>query len=71
MSLQDTALGLRERKKRDKRARILAAARALFGEKVTLPAVVLLDGDRRVQDAAIGGSSQGLARLVEAAAAKE
>jgi len=48
-----------------------AAARALFGERVTLPAVVLLDGDRRVQDAAIGGSSQGLARLVETAAAKE
>jgi thiol-disulfide isomerase/thioredoxin len=48
-----------------------AQAQALFGEKVTLPAVVLLDGKRRVQDAAIGGSTQGLARLVEAASGKE
>ena len=48
-----------------------AAARALFGEKVTLPTLVLLDGKRRVQDSAVGSSRQGLSRLVEAAAGKE
>ena len=48
------------------------AAKRLFGERVSLPAVVLLDGEsRRVREATVGGSRSALLALVERARGEE